>query len=51
MHRRVAIVRSFAAVEPKMFLYDEPTSGLDPIQILIERDGLSFIEAVRRLAA
>ncbi len=31
MHRRVAIVRSFAAVEPKMFLYDEPTSGLDPV--------------------
>ena len=31
MHRRVAIVRSMAACEPKMFLYDEPTSGLDPI--------------------
>ena len=31
MHRRVAIVRSLAACEPKMFLYDEPTSGLDPI--------------------
>ncbi|OGP93266.1 MAG: hypothetical protein A2156_07000 [Deltaproteobacteria bacterium RBG_16_48_10] len=31
MHRRVAIARSIAAYEPKMFLYDEPTSGLDPI--------------------
>ena len=31
MHRRVAIARSLAASEPKMFLYDEPTSGLDPV--------------------
>ncbi len=31
MHRRVAIMRSLAAIEPKMFLYDEPTSGLDPV--------------------
>jgi phospholipid/cholesterol/gamma-HCH transport system ATP-binding protein len=31
MHRRVAIARSIAGCEPKMFLYDEPTSGLDPI--------------------
>jgi phospholipid/cholesterol/gamma-HCH transport system ATP-binding protein len=31
MHRRVAIARSLAATEPRMFLYDEPTSGLDPI--------------------
>lgn len=31
MHRRVAIMRSLAAFEPKMFLYDEPTSGLDPV--------------------
>ncbi len=31
MHRRVAIVRSLAACDPKMFLYDEPTSGLDPV--------------------
>ncbi len=30
MHRRVAIIRSIAAFEPKMFLYDEPTTGLDP---------------------
>jgi phospholipid/cholesterol/gamma-HCH transport system ATP-binding protein len=31
MHRRVAIARSLAAYEPKIFLYDEPTTGLDPI--------------------
>ena len=31
MHRRVALARSLAACDPKMFLYDEPTSGLDPI--------------------
>jgi len=31
MHRRVAIVRSLAAYEPKMFLYDEPTTGIDPV--------------------
>jgi len=30
MHRRVAIARSMAAYEPKMFLYDEPTTGIDP---------------------
>ena len=31
MHRRVAIARSMAAYEPKMFLYDEPTTGVDPV--------------------
>ncbi|NCO68337.1 MAG: ABC transporter ATP-binding protein [Nitrospirae bacterium CG_4_10_14_0_8_um_filter_41_23] len=31
MHRRVAIARSLAASEPRMFLYDEATTGLDPI--------------------
>jgi len=31
MHRRVAIARSLAACEPRMFLYDEATAGLDPI--------------------
>jgi phospholipid/cholesterol/gamma-HCH transport system ATP-binding protein len=31
MHRRVAIARSLALSEPRMFLYDEPTTGLDPI--------------------
>ena len=31
MHRRVAIARSLAGCNPKMFLYDEPTTGLDPV--------------------
>jgi phospholipid/cholesterol/gamma-HCH transport system ATP-binding protein len=31
MQQRVAIARSLAECEPKMFLYDEPTTGLDPI--------------------
>lgn len=31
MHRRVAIARSLAVYEPRMFLYDEATSGLDPV--------------------
>ncbi|MCL5238542.1 MAG: ATP-binding cassette domain-containing protein [Nitrospirae bacterium] len=31
MHRRVAVARSLAACDPRMFLYDEPTSGLDPV--------------------
>lgn len=51
MHRRVAIARSLAACEPKMFLYDEPTSGLDPVNadnickliLDLSRDGKGFI--------
>lgn len=31
MQKRVAIARSLAHCEPRMFLYDEPTTGLDPI--------------------
>jgi phospholipid/cholesterol/gamma-HCH transport system ATP-binding protein len=31
MHRRVAIMRTLAAFDPKMFLYDEATTGLDPV--------------------
>jgi phospholipid/cholesterol/gamma-HCH transport system ATP-binding protein len=51
MHRRVAIMRSLAAFEPKMFLYDEPTSGLDPLNaeticrliLDLSQDGKGFI--------
>jgi phospholipid/cholesterol/gamma-HCH transport system ATP-binding protein len=51
MHRRVAIARSLAAFEPKMFLYDEPTAGLDPINaelicrliLDLSKDGRGFI--------
>lgn len=51
MHRRVAIARSLAAFEPRMFLYDEPTSGLDPINaelicrliLDLSKDGRGFI--------
>ena len=31
MHRRVAIMRSMAAFDPRMCLYDEATTGLDPV--------------------
>ena len=51
MHRRVAIARSLAASEPKMFLYDEPTSGLDPVNadticrliLDLSREGTGFV--------
>ncbi|MCL5023853.1 MAG: ATP-binding cassette domain-containing protein [Nitrospirae bacterium] len=51
MHRRVAIARSLAAFEPKMFLYDEPTTGLDPVNadnicnliVELSRSGRGFI--------
>jgi ABC-type transporter Mla maintaining outer membrane lipid asymmetry ATPase subunit MlaF len=51
MHRRVAVARSLASSEPKMFLYDEPTSGLDPVNadnickliIKLSQDGRGFI--------
>jgi phospholipid/cholesterol/gamma-HCH transport system ATP-binding protein len=51
MHRRVAIVRSLAAYEPKMFLYDEPTTGIDPVHadqicrliLDLSKDGRGFI--------
>jgi phospholipid/cholesterol/gamma-HCH transport system ATP-binding protein len=51
MHRRVAIARSLAAFEPRMFLYDEPTSGLDPVNadmickliLDLSSDGKGFI--------
>ena len=51
MHRRVAIMRSLAAFEPKMFLYDEATTGLDPVNadiicrliLDLSKDGKGFI--------
>ena len=58
MHRRVAIARSLAAFEPKMFLYDEPTSGLDPInadmicKLILElsEDGRGFIIVTHKVS-
>jgi len=51
MLRRVAIMRSLAAFEPKMFLYDEATTGLDPVNadiicrliLDLAKDGKGFI--------
>jgi len=51
MHRRVAIIRSLAAFDPRMFLYDEPTAGLDPVNadiicrliLNLSKDGKGFI--------
>jgi phospholipid/cholesterol/gamma-HCH transport system ATP-binding protein len=51
MHRRVAIARSLAGSDPRMFLYDEPTSGLDPVNadnickliVDLAKDGKGFI--------
>jgi phospholipid/cholesterol/gamma-HCH transport system ATP-binding protein len=57
MHRRVAIARSLAASEPKMFLYDEPTSGLDPVNAEnictlisdLSRNGKGFIAVTHKI--
>lgn len=57
MHRRVAIARSLAAYEPKMFLYDEPTSGLDPVNaenicrliLDLSRNGKGFIAVTHKI--
>ncbi len=57
MHRRVAIMRSVAAFEPRMFLYDEPTTGLDPINadlicrliLDLSRDGGGFIIVTHKM--
>jgi phospholipid/cholesterol/gamma-HCH transport system ATP-binding protein len=51
MHRRVAIARSLAGCDPRMFLYDEPTSGLDPVNadnickliVDLAKDGKGFM--------
>lgn len=37
MKRRVAIARSLAGSDPKMFLYDEPTADLDPVSAALIR--------------
>jgi phospholipid/cholesterol/gamma-HCH transport system ATP-binding protein len=57
MHRRVAIARSLAASDPKMFLYDEPTSGLDPVNadnickliLDLSQDGKGFIVVTHKV--
>jgi len=57
MHRRVAIVRSLAAYEPKMFLYDEPSTGIDPINadqicrliLDLSKDGKGFIIVTHKI--
>jgi phospholipid/cholesterol/gamma-HCH transport system ATP-binding protein len=57
MHRRVAMVRSLAAFEPKMFLYDEPTTGLDPVnadiicQLVLDlsEQGMGFVVVTHKV--
>lgn len=57
MHRRVAIMRSLAAIDPKMFLYDEPTTGLDPVNadiicrliLNLSKDGKGFIIVTHKI--
>ncbi|HXX56811.1 MAG TPA: ATP-binding cassette domain-containing protein, partial [Thermodesulfovibrionales bacterium] len=58
MHRRVAIARSLASCDPKMFLYDEPTSGLDPVNAdnicklitALSEDGKGFMIVTHKLS-
>jgi len=58
MHRRVAIMRSMAAFDPKMFLYDEPTTGLDPVSadvicrlvVDLSRSGSGFIIVTHKVS-
>jgi phospholipid/cholesterol/gamma-HCH transport system ATP-binding protein len=57
LNRRVAIMRSLAALEPKMFLYDEPTTGLDPVnadticRLILElaQEGKGFIVVTHKI--
>jgi phospholipid/cholesterol/gamma-HCH transport system ATP-binding protein len=57
MHRRVALARSLAACDPKMFLYDEPTTGLDPINadnicrliVDLAHDGTGFVVVTHKV--
>jgi len=58
MHRRVAIMRSMAAFDPRMFLYDEPTTGLDPVSadvicrlvVDLSRSGSGFIVVTHKVS-
>ena len=58
MHRRVAIVRSLSAFEPKMFLYDEATTGLDPVNadmickliLDLSKDGRGFVIVTHKIS-
>ena len=57
MHRRVAIARSLAGCDPRMFLYDEPTSGLDPVNadnicrliVDLAKDGKGFMVVTHKV--
>jgi len=57
MHRRVAIARSLAGCDPRMFLYDEPTSGLDPVNadnickliVDLAKDGKGFVVVTHKV--
>jgi phospholipid/cholesterol/gamma-HCH transport system ATP-binding protein len=57
MHRRAAIMRSLAAIEPRMFLYDEPTTGLDPVNadiickliLDLSKEGKGFIVVTHKI--
>ncbi len=57
MHRRVAIMRSVAAYEPRMFLYDEPTTGLDAVSadvickliLDLSREGRGFVMVTHKI--
>jgi phospholipid/cholesterol/gamma-HCH transport system ATP-binding protein len=57
MHRRVAIARSLAGCNPRMFLYDEPTTGLDPVNadnickliLNLARDGKGLIVVTHKV--
>ena len=57
MHRRVAIARSLAGCDARMFLYDEPTAGLDPVNadnicrliVSLAEDGEGFMIVTHKI--